>query len=370
MPRLEKPPGPSLPGNPLDHPMDGFDPLRPYQMVPLGGKRDLVVVTGNFKAELRQTTPGIAEMTDFRILRQAQPIQFPLPPVGSIILPERSAVQFTLVGRSAGATVIQGRDRPPGGPPLQPEFSLLVSVKAKQRREFAVCYLFDRITQDKGARQDFYGHFLDVDAVFERQANFHVVNIDGRAVGTRDARKILLDGSMGKTFDLDNKKLKTRIVDEFDRKFPKIAESVHAVVYAVPVPIRDSKNPASRPLGVNSRWRRQSTKRPYNVLWIGPQASSVPSTMGGPELSLVQQLRKTMAHEIGHSFGLEHDPVQMEDSTQLWLLFQSDPSVIYRPWWFNLMFPHTFIDSKRLNGAQIEALHNPAQGPTFPEVDQ
>src|SRR5262249_43004749 len=153
----------------------------------LGGKRDLVVVTGNFKAELRQTTPGIAEMTDFRILKQAQPIQFPLPPVGSIILPERSTVPFTLVGRSAGVTVIQGRDRPPGGPPLQPEFSLLVSVKEKQRREFAVCYLFDRVNKDKGARHDFYGHFLDVDAVFERQANFHVVNINGRDAGTRDA---------------------------------------------------------------------------------------------------------------------------------------------------------------------------------------
>src|SRR5262249_9077295 len=58
MPFLEKPNGGNLPGNLLNHSLDGFDPLIPYQMVPLGGTRDLVVHTGNFKLELRQTTPG------------------------------------------------------------------------------------------------------------------------------------------------------------------------------------------------------------------------------------------------------------------------------------------------------------------------
>ena len=75
-------------------------------------------------------------MSDFRILRQTSSNLFPLPnpgvPVRRIALPERSVVQFTLFGRAPGLTVLEGRDRPVGGPPLKPDLQLLIAVKVLQ----------------------------------------------------------------------------------------------------------------------------------------------------------------------------------------------------------------------------------------------
>src|SRR5262249_8661793 len=188
MPILVKPLG-ELNGpthrNPLEHPSDGYDPEWPYQMIPLGKTREMVVQTGDFKAELNLTIPDISSMSNFRILRQKSPNLFPLPGPGVLVrriaLPERSVIQSTLHGRSVGLTQLEGWDRPVGRPPLNPDLYMTISVRMHEVRRVAVCYVFDRIKPDTGARGDFAGHLAHANKVFLDQANFAILNIDGAA---------------------------------------------------------------------------------------------------------------------------------------------------------------------------------------------
>jgi hypothetical protein len=369
VPKIDNAQSGGVPGDPLKKPLDGFDPLIPYQMVPLGRSKEMVVHTGNFKADLKLKNPGIAAMTNFRILRQAQPSPFPLPPPGFIVLPERSVVQFTLAGQSVGMTVLEGRDLPPGGAPLKSEINLLVSVKTSQRREFAICYLFDRVNRDVGARRDFPGHFVEVNNIFERQTNFNLVNADGASSGTRAARTLTLRGTMGRVFDLDDDPQIGRLIDAFDAKFPGVSANMHAVVFSVPVPIRSKSNPRARILGVSVKWRRQSTGRSFNTLFVGPQDPPRKSAVGGNRPSAVQNLQNTIAHEIGHSLGLGHDPDFLTPEL-LEVIEVFNPEFLFEPQNFNLMFPFAIgsrtLSSNRINGAQVEIMHQ--LGPQFREA--
>ncbi len=358
------------PGNPLNRPSDGFDPTIPYQMIPLGQSREMVVQTGDFKADMNLTIPDISSMSNFRILRQSTPNLFPLPgpgvPVRTIALPERSVVQFTLAGRSLGITVLEGRDRPgQGAPPLQP-LKLVVSVKGNQQRKFAVCYVFDRINRDVGARRDFAGHLAEVNKIFNEQANFSIVNIDGPAASTLAARTITLNGTSGKVFDMRDNDLLGRVIDGFDARFPGVAAKIHCVVFVVQVPIRDSNDQKARILGFSFQGLRKSTRRPFSILLVGPQDPPRKSTSGGRQPSQVSMLRHTMAHEIGHSFGLDHDPVKKKLPPEL-LGTDVNPIFFTSPQLFNLMFPNNFLQSDRINGVQVEVMHR--VGPQFRQED-
>ncbi len=353
---LDRPP-PS--DNPTMHSTDGFDPLMPYQMIPLGKSREMVVQTGDFKAELNLVMGDISSMSDFRILRQTSPSLFPLPgpgvPVRRIALPERSVVQFTLFGRAPGLTVLEGRDRPVGGPPLKPDLQLLIAVKTLQIRRVAVCYLFDRVNRDTGARGDFVGHIEASNKVYLDQANFGVINIDGVAANTQ-ARTLTLNGTMGKTFDLIDHQLIGRIIDGLDAKFPTLRRDANVIILPIPVPLVVKKKEAnSQILGMGITWRKANGQR-FNFLFLGPKIVLPKAKQGGHRPSPLRQLRNTISHELGHLLGLRHHPAEIVDLPPTLIGKEINP-VFFNASFHNLMFPTTLIVSDRLNGAQVEDLH-------------
>jgi hypothetical protein len=260
-----------FPKNPLDRRSDGFDPLIPYQMIPLSATREMIAVTGDFKAEMTFTKPDSCNMSNFRILQQQRPSTFPLPGAGvfvrRITLPEQSVVQFTLDGRGLGNTVLEGRDRPLPAPLLEPDFSLHISVKSNQTRRVAVCYVFDRINSDSGERGKFDEHLAEVSKTYEDQANIAIDNIDGKSAGSLEARTITLNGSMGTVFNLLDRKLIGRVTKALDSKFPDLFGKVDAVVLSIPVPL---KLKGDREAGFGGGFRDKSTGRVFKLLFIGP----------------------------------------------------------------------------------------------------
>lgn len=323
-------------------PTDGFDPDANYQMVPLGSTREMFVETGEFRAELSVVASTlVTAMSNFRVLLPGSNLPSSLPGpnlfVQKVIIPERTLVQFTLTGGNVGMTVIRGRDLPNARPPAaKPNFQLMVSVKKQEMRFFTVCYLFDRINRDKRVRLPIAQLLNEVNGVFEQQTNFSVRNIDGPAASTLRAKTLTINGSVGKRFNVYDKKLIGRVIDAFNLKFPNAFSTTHGVIFVLPVPItaRDDKLKFvdNSIVAINLKARRTVDNRSFNIVFVGSVLNKD-----------FTDLRHALAHEIGHSFGLDHN-------TQI-----------------NLMFPSLEIKSKRLNMNQIEIMH--LMGPQFRQVD-
>jgi hypothetical protein len=327
-----------------------------YQMVPHGGTRDLVVQTGDTKAELNLTGPDISSLSDFRILKQAQPSLGPLPGPGvqvrRVVLPERCTVQFTLHGRAAGMTILEGRDRVGfAGATQPPSLRVLVSVKLPQMRKYGVCYVFDRVKKDTGARVDFPAAFRRVNNTFLTQTNFTVVNIDDDIASKQSARTVTLNGSLGPKFNAADLTMVGRMVAAIERKFIGLFDRTHALVIQLPVPMHAFNPKSSKFEGLsalNYRVRRTSDGREFNLVVLAPDAD--PFDLNVPY---------TLTHEIGHSLGLAH---QQALPTPDLLLRLPGPLVTFD---HNLMFPGPEIMSFRLTRLQIEVIHTTRVEPTF-----
>lgn len=362
MPLIVKPlaelntPGP--PHNSLRRRNDGFDPLVPYQMIPIGGTREMVVETGDFKAEMQLIEPDITSMSNFRILKEATPKLFPLPGPGvevrRLALPERSTVQFTLSGRKQGMTTLEGRDRPVGGPPLKKELDLLISVKGPISAKVAVCHLFDRIHPDKGAHTDFSDHLAEAHRVFFDQANMTINNIDGNGAV---ARAITISGTIGKTFGLLDRDLIRKITSEIEAKHPSVLRQAQIIVLPSPVPLvvskKDSKD--NRPIGMGVRWIRSQDSRGFTFVILGPQLAPQKASKGGG-VSPARIFRNTLIHELGHCLGLRHHPSEFKDLPPALIGKDINPA-FFQSKFHNLMFPGTLVVSDSINFAQVEQLH-------------
>lgn len=331
----------------IDNATDGFDPEARYQMIPLQGTREMAAQTGDFKAEMSFTRPDISSMSNFRILRQQTPNLTPLPGPGvfvnRIALPERSIVQFTLSGRAVGTTVLEGRDRPGlGAPLLRPEFSLEISVKKREQRRFAVCYVFDQVNKDSGRRVGFGSMFRDINrAIYERQANVSTINIDGDLSSSSAARTVTVNGTSGRTFNILDRKLLGRVISQFETRFPGVFGDVDAVVFPVSVPLQVA---TVRPLGIQLRIHRGSDNKLFPTIFVGPTQNNNPDA-----------LRHTLAHEIGHSFGLDHNPAKQPPGPRPRV--NPDPDVL-PVFTHNLMFPTNLVLASRMNRNQIETIHS------------
>lgn len=327
---------------------DGFDPDASYQMVPFGGTRDIAVQTGDFDAELELPPTNITAMSNFRILQQSgpNPLSLGLPGPGlrslKVKIPSRSIVQFTLHGDAVGNIHLLARDLPSGAAPLKPDFDLLVGVKPNERRNFAVCHLFDTVNRDIGRRPDVSSWLPTANNVFERQANFTIVDTAPRAAHT-----LTMPGSSGKVFNFRDKKLVGRLVRQLELQLPTVVAQNHAIVMSLKVPISTSfmikgKKKVVSPWAYSMFIERESDKKHFTIILVTPNRPGE-----------APMLETIVPHEIGHTLGLDHFPEQEP-------IFPKhkapDPRTL--PFWMhNLMFPTVFIRSGRLNALHIEILH-------------
>jgi hypothetical protein len=150
-----------------DNTFDGFDSKQKYQMVPVRDARKMQVVTVGAAYILSVRDPDVATMADF--FTADGPFPTPSLTSNALLIPPDTRIAFSIVGKAEGATILTLED--PTGEVLD---SLLVSVKTKVTKDFAICLLSDKDQKNKTNRTDAIPTMQDVRTIFLKQANLEL----------------------------------------------------------------------------------------------------------------------------------------------------------------------------------------------------
>jgi hypothetical protein len=285
---------------------DGFDidsdPR--YQMVPVGGERDLIVETNASPCELSlDENIGTVAIRNFRFLETGQ--QVPNSPDGATMfrLPANATIRFSVKGNGPGFARLRFTETGE----FQISHDMVISVKPPLTRKFSFIFISDLARST--VRGKIEPRFLldSVKKVFNVQANVQLEDIDSGGA----FREVHVLTDLGNPIDLDDDSKRHAIDDRVRQDFPGLFAQTDFVVYLV----WRVRGKHRKLVGLNVQ---SSTK--LNTVYLGLE----------PEGSAGRI--HTMAHEFGHAMGLPH---AREDC---------------------LMFPTTAVQSNRLLGGHIEQL--------------
>jgi hypothetical protein len=334
---------------------DGYDPEykpRPYQMVPLGGRRGMIIKTGTNQVRLRiEGEHGGSRLSCGLSNFHVVPFNIPsngLPREGQVTqevtLPANAEIHFELYGGGFPGTgylrAYEIHETSPNVKVTKYLDEIRVTVRRETFKFFQVCHLYDTIHRDDGNPFHMRPAINEVDQIFSQQANIRIMA--GSDI------KLILDGSIGTNFDIVNWMLIARVIDSLKIKWGAlIFQRYSAVILMVPVPVLGALNKATNtrdlPLAISIPYRHNG-----EVCEIILVSSKDPDA--------IASLGRVLAHEIGHRLGLEHLPEYESNVVDPRLPVEQKMEKTRVFWQHNLMFPVNYVRSRRLNSSQIEIL--------------